>query len=82
MFFLIEYDRPKTKLVQFRKFHDSEREAARAARLQLELKLNREGVKDHEVVILEAPNEEIIKHTHGRYFKTPDELVNEWAAKQ
>jgi len=81
MVFLIEYDRPTGKLVQLRKFDDSEKETARAARLELELKLNREGV-EREVVILEAPSEEIIRHTHGRYFKDLDELVSEWAAKQ
>lgn len=81
MIFLIEYDRPNGTLVQFRKFDDSEREAAHKARLDLELKLNREGV-EREVVILEAPSEEIIRHTHGRYFKDSNELVSEWAEKQ
>lgn len=81
MIFLIEYDRPNGTLVQFRKFVDSEREVAHQARLDLELKLNREGV-EREVVILEAPSEEIIRHTHGRYSKNLDELVSEWAEKQ
>lgn len=81
MFFLIEYDRPTRKLVQFLSFDDSAREAAHKARLELELKLNREGV-EREVVILEAPSEDIVRHTHGRYFKDLDQLVNEWAAKQ
>ena len=82
MFFLIEYDRPSGKLLRFQRFDDSERQAALDARLELELRLNREGVKEREVVILEGPNEEIVRHTHGRYFKTPAELVDEWASKQ
>jgi len=80
MIFLIEYDRPTGTLVKFQKFGDSEREVAHKARLELELKLNREGV-EREVVILEAPNEEVIRHTHGRYFKDFDELVSESAEK-
>lgn len=75
MIFLIEYDRPTGTLVQFRKFDDSERQIAQDARLELELKLNREGNRDREVVILEAPSEEAVHHTHARYF------MNEWAAK-
>lgn len=70
MVFLIEYDRPTGTLVQFRKFDDSERQIA----LELELKLNREG-SQHEVVILEAPNEEAVRHTHSRYFQTLNELI-------
>jgi hypothetical protein len=80
MLFLIEYDRPSGTVVQFRKFEDSEREVAAEARLQLELKLNRQGIQ-REVVILEAPNEETIRHTHGRYFKDLEELVREFTMR-
>jgi hypothetical protein len=76
--FLIEYDRPTGTLVQLRKFDDSERQVALDARFELELKLNREGVQ-HEVVILEAPSEDAVRHTHGRYFKDLAELVREWS---
>jgi len=79
MLFLIEYDRPTTTLVQFRKFADSGQEIARHARLELELDLHRRGVQ-HEVVILQAPNEEAIRHTHGRYFKDLAELARELEA--
>jgi len=80
MLFLIEYNRSTETLVQFRKFDDSERQAAQNARLDLELKLNREGIQ-HEVVILEAPSEEAIRYTHGRYFKDLAELVREGTRK-
>ena len=77
MLFLIEYDRPTGTLVQLRKFRESERQVALDIRFELELKLNREGIQ-HEVVILEAPSEEAVRHTHGRYFKDLAELVKEW----
>jgi len=70
LLYLVEYDRPTGTLVQFRKFDDSERQIA----LELELKLNRER-SQHEVVILEAPNEEAVRHTHSRYFQTLNELI-------
>ncbi|HUI43564.1 MAG TPA: hypothetical protein VL523_16505 [Terriglobia bacterium] len=76
MLFLIEYDRPTGTLMQFRKFDESERQAAQDARLKLELALN-DGGFEHEVVILDAPNEEALRRTHGRYFKTLAELVGE-----
>ena len=78
MLFLIEYDRRSGTLVQFRKLHESERQAAHDARLELELELNKRGVQ-HEVVILDAPNEETLRRTHGRYFKTLAELVEDLA---
>ena len=68
MIFLIEYDRPTGTLVQFRKFDDSDRQIAQDVRLELELRLNREQ-SQHEVVVLEAPDENALRHTHGRYFK-------------
>jgi len=33
------------------------------------------------VVILEAPSEEAVRHTHGRYFKDLPELVKELEAR-
>lgn len=80
MVFLIEYDRPSGKLVHFQEFDDSKREAARQARLELELASERIGNR-HEVVILEAPSVDALRHTHGRYFKNLAELESEWAAK-
>ena len=74
MIFLIEYDRSSGKLVHFQEFDDSERDTARKARSGLELTSGREGNK-HEVVILEAPNEEAVRHTHSRYFQTLNELI-------
>lgn len=78
MLFLIEYDRAKGTLEDFRTFQDSERQLAHDTRLELELALNEQGVQ-HEVVILEAPSEQALRHTHGRYFKSLAELVGELA---
>ena len=67
MFFLIEYDRLNGCLVTFDPFKDSDRKKAEGKRLDLELDLNRRRVK-HEVVILEAAEERLLRHTHRRYF--------------
>jgi hypothetical protein len=80
MLFLIEYDRPSGTLVTFRKFDESQRQVANDARLDLELSLNRQGIQ-HEVVILDAPNEEALRHTHGRYFKSFVQLARELTAR-
>ncbi len=68
MIFLIEYNRSEGVLVTFRTFDDSQRQIAKDLRLELELALNRKGV-EHEVVLLEAENEEAIRRTHRRYFE-------------
>jgi hypothetical protein len=82
MVFLIEYDPPSGTLVQFRKYDHAELKLAQDARFELELKLKREGVQ-HEAVILEAPSEEAVHHTHGRYFaKDVAELVRSSAQAQ
>jgi hypothetical protein len=68
MLFLIEYDRQRGALVTFRTFPSSEQQRADEARLELELHLNRLGV-DHEVVLLEAANENALRRSHRRYFE-------------
>lgn len=67
MIFLIEYDRRKGLLVDIQSFSDVERRRAQTARLETEIRLNREKI-DHEVVILEAPSEQALRETHRRYF--------------
>lgn len=75
MIFLIEYDRPRGKIVTFKTFNDSERQNAEDSRLELELELNRLDT-EREVVILEAATEEALRRTHRRYFEDLAELVN------
>ena len=74
MIFLIEYERSKGRLLRFTAFKDSESGEAEAARLELELSLQREGV-EHEIVILEAEDEQMLRRTHRRYFESVEELT-------
>ena len=74
MIFAIEYDRPSGSIVTFRVFDDSERLEAEKLRLEIELDLNRRGI-DHEVVLLEAANEDALRRTHRRYFEDPSQIV-------
>ena len=74
MLFLIEYDRSQGSIVQKRQYDDASREVAEKERLSLELQLNRQGV-EHEVVVLDAPSEEALRRTHGRYFESVTELI-------
>jgi hypothetical protein len=75
MVFLIEYARDQGRLVAIKAFEDHDSRSAENARLELELDLNSRGV-EHEVVLLEADNEEALRRTHRRYFETLSELVN------
>jgi len=74
MIFLIEYNRRKGLIVSFEEFDDSNRLEAEKIRLDIELSLSRRGV-DHEVVLLQAANQEALRRTHRRYFENPQELV-------
>ena len=74
MIFLIEYDRSRGEIVSLETFSDSERRMAAGARLELEIRLNRDNV-DHEVVLLEADSEEALRRTHRRYFENLTELA-------
>jgi len=68
MLFLIEYDRSSGEIVKKNIFDESQRDKAENERLDLELSLNRKGIK-HEVVILEASTEAALQLTHRRYFE-------------
>lgn len=75
MRFLIQYDRQRGQIVSLRSFDDADRRAAEDARLELELDLHRRGI-EHEVVVLEAVNDEALRRTHRRYFENLSELAN------
>jgi hypothetical protein len=66
--FLIEYHRPKGRLISFEVFEDTQRSEAENSRLGIELELNRKGI-DHEVVLLEAKSKDALRKTHRRYFE-------------
>lgn len=74
MLFLIEYDRERGRIVKMESFNSSNGRRAEESRLQLELALNREGIKN-EVVLLEAASEEALRRTHGRYFEGLKDLT-------
>ena len=75
MIFLIHYDQRAGKIVSMQRFDEPEREDAERARLELEISLHRQQRDEEEVVILEAESEEAIWKTHGRYFRTVEQLI-------
>lgn len=75
MLFLVEYARDQGRLVTFKAFENNDLTLAETTRLALELDLNRRGV-EHEVVLLEAENENALRRTHRRYFEDLNQLVN------
>ncbi len=79
MIFLIEYDPPEGKLLRFDKFPNEERHRAEDERLEIELDLNRRGIH-HEVVLLETESEDNLRKTHGRYFHSLTETVEQMIA--
>ena len=79
MIFLLEYDRSRGVLITMRSFVDSLKHEAEDARLNLELKLNREGIQ-REVVLLEAASEEALRRTHNRYFEDLVDLAKSSAS--
>ena len=73
MIFLIQYDRPKGRIVTIKAFENSARLDAENSRLETELDLNRRGIT-HEVVLLEAASEDALRLTHQRYFEDLKDL--------
>lgn len=74
MLFLVDYDRRSGRMVELRAFAHSLRREVEETRLDLELRLNREGL-DREVVVLEAADEAALRRTHRRYFADLAELA-------
>ena len=79
MIFLIEYNRQKERIITFEKFRNSDRIKAQNRRLEIELDLNRSKIR-HEVVLLEAADENRLQHTHKRYFKSLKKSLNDIAS--
>ena len=74
MIFIVEYIRREGKIVSFQRFQDSQRNEAEDARLKIELELNRKHL-DHEVALLDAESEEMLRKTHRRYFESLRQLL-------
>jgi hypothetical protein len=70
MIFLIEFDRPTESTLLFKTFDDADLLQARRERLKIELDLNHRGLlMQREVVLLQARDEQSLRHTHDRYFE-------------
>ena len=74
MLFLIEYNRKQGRIVNLERFVDSDRREAQDRLLELELKFRAKDV-EHELVLLEADQEETIRKTHAHYFYDLPELI-------
>ena len=73
-YFVLVYDRPHGRLVRSpERFTDAGRDAAMARRFELEREFA--DRPDYEIVVLGGESEESLRRTHGRYFKTWDELL-------
>jgi hypothetical protein len=72
-YFLLVYDRHRRKITHREEFPLERRDEALAARAAL-VQQYRENA-DMEIVLLGANTFEDLKKTHGRYFKTADQLV-------
>ncbi len=75
MLFLIEYNRSEGRIVTFKNFDDAERSKAEQSRLEIELDLNQRKI-NHEVVLLDAADEDALRRTHRRYFEDLAQMVN------
>ena len=74
MIFLIDYDRKKGLIQLFKAFKADQRAEAQRERLDIELSLN--GSRElREIVLLEADDEQTLRRTHQRYFKTAREII-------
>jgi fructose-1-phosphate kinase PfkB-like protein len=81
MIYLIHYDRHAAELVAMQRFTPNERQRAEQVRLDTELELLKSGIS-HEIVLLEATNEEELRKTHRRYFEALEDLLSPAAIAQ
>ena len=81
MIYLIEYNRPEGRLVTFKTFDQSDGSLAADLRLEIELDLNRKRV-NHEVVILEAADENALRRSHRRYFEDLSQIAKSFFGSQ
>ena len=80
MLFLIEYARSEGRVVKLKSFTDSERAEAQKQKFDIELALNRCGI-EHEVVLLDALDEDAIRRTHRRYFENLSQILESMNGK-
>ena len=69
--FIIHYDRPAGRLISIREY-----DASDGARANADLREQEASKPPHiEVVMLHAQTLDDLKRTHGRYFKTAEEIA-------
>ena len=73
MIFLIVYDRHKGLVISFETFDDGDQLKAEDLKIQTELDLHKQGI-GHEVVLLQAENEQALRRTHRRYFESATQI--------
>ena len=74
MIFVIEYNRRQGRIVEMRRFDDTQRLEAERARLETELSLYRQGI-EHEVALLDSESEAMLRKTHRRYFESLRQIL-------
>lgn len=72
--FLIVYSRARGETLEVREF-DGDR--APALRARFERELSERGNPDIEVVLLSADSRDTLERTHGRFFKTSEQLAQQ-----
>ena len=72
-YYLVVYDR-STGAVEVEEFADEQRDLALQRRFAHERE--HRGHPQMEIVVLGAESQEALERTHGRYFKTVQELAN------
>jgi len=75
-FFVLIYDWTAKRLVQLTEYEPGEFQRANQDRHDAEVRAMREG-RDDEIVLLVAESLEALKRTHGSYFYTVEEIVEE-----
>ena len=76
MIYLIQYDRSSAQLVKLQAFDGTHKQRAEETRLCIELELL-DSKTPHEVVLLEATNEDELRKTHRRYFERLEQLLSQ-----
>lgn len=72
--FLLVYDRKTGKITNLQEYDEGEHRRALEDRFNVEASTRND---DLEVVVLRADSLEALKQTHGRYFKTPRQLIED-----
>lgn len=80
MIFRVCYDRARQQLLELRGFEPARLAEAIDLRFRMELDAHRRG-EAREIVLLESDSIETLRITHGRYFMSFGELLQEMLPK-